>query len=479
MEQLSGLDSIFLTVEDERQHMHTACLGLYDPSTAPGGKVRFKQVLDFFSAKVDEIAFFRQRLVSVPLGLDRPFWVDTGGVDVEYHVRHISLPKPGDWRQLMIQVARIHSREIDRSRPLWEAYVIGGLDNIKGIKKGSFALYVKTHHAGIDGQAGAQLINSLHSLTPEIPPRSRAHIETDRTPSGLELGIRSLAHRGKQTLDIGQLAGDLGKAGLHLLVKNRAKLSADIKEGLGGLFTKDRGQQSGRAKNRFDQKVSPHRVVDAIALPFSGCKKIRAGVAGVTVNDIFLATSAGAVRRYLSAHGEITPQPLFTMMPIAVTGSQKDSSSANNVTSALVCMHTDIADPLERLLAIHKSAADSKQQIEDIGPDLLPRVSNLIPNLVLKAAMERTVQTKASLTVSNVRGPANDLYLAGAKCKMFVPVSIPTDGVGLNLTGFSYKEDLWVCATSCREMMPDPAFFMECLEDSFKELVQVAKKSTK
>ena len=133
MKQLSGMDNLFLAMDQGHQHMHVAGLGIYDPSTAPGGKVRFKSVLNFFVSRLHAAKVFRRRLVCVPQDLDRPYWVEDGEIDVEYHVRHIALPQPGDWRQLMIQIARIHSRPLDMTKPLWEAYIIEGLDNIPGI----------------------------------------------------------------------------------------------------------------------------------------------------------------------------------------------------------------------------------------------------------------------------------------------------------------------------------------------------------
>ena len=141
MKQLSGADSMFLQFEHGNNFMHVASLAIYDPSTAPGGGVRFKDILRFFSARIEQFPQFRRRLVTVPLSLDRPYWIEDPTFDVEFHVRHIALPHPGDWRQLCIQVARLHSRPLDRSRPLWEAYVIEGLHNIPGVPKGSFALY--------------------------------------------------------------------------------------------------------------------------------------------------------------------------------------------------------------------------------------------------------------------------------------------------------------------------------------------------
>ncbi len=167
MKQLSGADSMFLQFERGNNFMHVASLAIYDPSTAPGGGVRFKDVLRFFASRLEQFPQFRRRLVTVPLALDRPYWVEDSCFDVEFHVRHIALPHPGDWRQLCIQVARLHSRPLDRSKPLWEAYVIEGLHNVPGVPAGSFALYCKMHHAIIDGESGTELLKAMHSLSPE------------------------------------------------------------------------------------------------------------------------------------------------------------------------------------------------------------------------------------------------------------------------------------------------------------------------
>ena len=198
MKQLSGTDAMFLQFEQGNNHMHVASLAIYDPSTAPGGGVRVKDVLRFFTTRIAEFPQFRRRLVQIPLSLDRPYWIEDAGIDVEVHVRHIAVPHPGDWRQLCIQVARIHSRPLDRSKPLWEAYVIEGLNRIPGLPPGSFALYTKIHHSMIDGESGTELMKALHSLSPESldlgeddgGPRHRA----DRPPTGVELYSRALLH---------------------------------------------------------------------------------------------------------------------------------------------------------------------------------------------------------------------------------------------------------------------------------------------
>ncbi len=185
MRQLSGTDSLFLRMERGNQYMHVAGLGIYDPSTAPEGKVRFKDVLNFFQTRLETLPVFRRRLVSAPFDLDRPYWIEEPDIDVEFHVRHIALPAPGDWRQLCIQVARIHARPLDRSKPLWEAYVIEGLDQIEGLPRGSFALYFKVHHCAVDGEAGTELLKAIHSLTAEdfSEPVAAQTRYRDREPS--------------------------------------------------------------------------------------------------------------------------------------------------------------------------------------------------------------------------------------------------------------------------------------------------------
>lgn len=200
MRQLSGADSMFLQFERGNNFTHVASLAIYDPSTAPGGGVRFKDVLRHFATRIAQFPQFRRRLVSLPLALDRPYWVESDSIDVEFHVRHIAVPHPGDWRQLCIQVARLHSRPLDRSKPLWEAYVIEGLHNVPGVPPGSFALYTKVHHSIVDGESSTEIMRALHSLTPEsidfdAEERSATGIyQADREPTLVELYSRALAH---------------------------------------------------------------------------------------------------------------------------------------------------------------------------------------------------------------------------------------------------------------------------------------------
>lgn len=486
MKPLSGMDNLFLQMEHGNQYMHVAGLGIYDQTTAPGGTVRFKQILDFFSRRASSIKVFRRRLVVPPFNIDRPYWVEDGEIDIEYHVRHIALPAPGDWRQLMIQVARIHSRPLDRSKPLWEAYVIEGLDNIRDIAKGSFALYIKFHHAAVDGEAGAQIIQAIHSLSSEPEGRSLVPsvVIADREPTKLELYARAAAHRGGQFLDTGRLLASLGtragKAGVEMAASG--KLADMGKTLLGKRFAtappKADSDSSFKRKppTRFDRPVSPHRVVDAVGLSLAECKVIRDHVTDVTINDIFLASCGGAVRRYLTAKSELPTQSLSALMPISTRGANKDPNAGNQVGMVPVLLRSDIADPIERLNKVRRGARESKGASSVLGHDFSTKLIQILPAIAAESLISKGLVPLCNTTVSNVRGPAMPMYLAGARLQVFLPVSAVTDGIGLNMTGFSYDGMLWVCFVACRNMLPDPKFFRQCLNESFAEILAAARK---
>ena len=473
MKQLSGMDNLFLELDSGHQHMHVASLGIYDPSTAAGGKVRFKDILRFFSGRLNQSKVFRRRLVSTPLGLDRPYWIDDANIDLEYHIRHIALPHPGDWRQLCIQVARLHSRAMDFSMPVWECYIIEGLDNIPGVPPGSFAMYTKIHHSAIDGESGTELIKALHSLTPEMETASgNTTVIADRDPTKIELYARALGNRlysvvdtSKLLLDVGQTSLGLGKKYLY-----RRLQAAPSKEPKGPSALPPKAPIT-----RFDHAVSPHRVVEALGLPMGAIQGIRSKVPEVTVNDIFMAVTGGALRKYLEGKHELPRQSLSAMVPLSTRGADKSADVGNQVGMTAMPIYTDIEDPIERLLAMRRGSKKSKEVSEAVGKDLSSKLVNLLPAVISKKLINALL-ARANLTISNVRGPSVPLYMAGAKMLMNMPVSIAFDNLGLNITGFSYNGMLWVCIVCCREMMPDPAVFTQCYQASFDELVKAAEQ---
>ncbi|MEE4381211.1 MAG: wax ester/triacylglycerol synthase domain-containing protein, partial [Pseudomonadales bacterium] len=275
MEQLSGLDASFLYLETPNQPMHIGALAVYDPSTAPGGFVRFKDILATIESRLHLARTFRQRVVRVPFDLDHPWWVNDPEFDLEFHVRHIALPRPGDWRQLCIQTARLHARPLDTSKPLWEFYVVEGLEQVGGLPPGSFAIVSKIHHAAIDGVSGAEITGAIHDLAPDthVPPPTEPWI-ADREPLTAELLVRTWLNNVRQPLRFARVLADTVPA------------VARVTEGL----RNERFRTPGAApRTRFNGTISPHRVVDGRSFPLEVLRGIRQAVPGATINDVVLA----------------------------------------------------------------------------------------------------------------------------------------------------------------------------------------------
>jgi diacylglycerol O-acyltransferase len=474
MQQLSGADNVALFAERRNVHNHVGALLVYDVTTAPGGKVRFKDILSHFDERLCLHPVFRQRLVPVPFGIDRPYWVTDPDLDIEYHIRHIALPEPGDWRQLMIQVARLHSHPLDRAHPLWEAYVIGGLDNIPKLPPGAFAVFLKIHHAVVDGLATVHLMRELHSSTPEgdaAPPGPRK-IVGDRDPTKLELIARSVNSNVAKANRFARVSADIGA---RILAAGREQLPVLAR----GDFTALAGSvarlvPTAAPVTRFSRPVSPNRVMEAFGMPLSRIKLVRNHIPDVTLNDVFVAVAGGAVRKYLERHGELPEASLSALMPISLRTDA--SAGGNEVAGVSVRVRTDIADPIERLLAVHEETRNSKAQAEELGLDLLNKLLEVLPPLAVNNLLDRVILPGINMTVSNVRGPDQAMYLAGAKAMCLYPVSIPSDGVGLNFTGVSYNGVMWVSMVSCRNMVPDPGVFLACMREAWDELLAAATK---
>jgi WS/DGAT/MGAT family acyltransferase len=225
---------------------------------------------------------------------------------------------------------------------------------------------------------------------------------------------------------------------------------------------------------RFSGKVSAHRVVELIALPLADIRNVRHRVEGSTINDIFLATVGGALNKYLGGKGELPERTMTAQVPMTLRGSEKGGDVGNQVGVAVMPVHSEIADPLERLAAIRSGADKAKALVSAVGKDLTKHVYDLLPAVASELFTTRVMLPTMNIIVSNVRGPDLPIYLAGAQMVAFAPVSIAMNGLGLNVTGFSYHGTMWVCAAACREMMPDPGVFADCMRHAFRELVAAA-----
>jgi WS/DGAT/MGAT family acyltransferase len=374
MKQLGILDAAFINLEQTNTPQHVGGMGIYDPSTAPGGFVRFKDVIAGFERRLGSMPLFRTRLVEVPGGLDRPYWVKDANFDVEFHLRHIALPEPGDWRQLCIQVARLHSRPLDMSRPLWEAYIIEGLDNIPNLPKGCFAVYTKMHHSLVDGAGGSSFMAALHDLVadpgdmdePDTEPRL-----VDTEPAMAELLTKASVNSVKNTLQLAR--GTLRTTG-ELAKYARAIMREEIP-----------APDVSAPKTVLNKSVGPHRVFDAAEFPLEGFKDIK-NATGVTVNDVALGVVGGALARYLEAKGELPEEgSLAAALPLNMRTRRSMTDDNNQVGSVFASLHSDIKDPLERLAAIKESTAEAK-----ISGESSPMVDAMMLAGVLSPAVTKT-----------------------------------------------------------------------------------------
>lgn len=464
MQQLSGLDASFLYLETGNTPMHIGSLSIYDQSTAPGGRVTFKEILRFFDERLHKARAFRQRVVRVPLSLDHPFWIEDPDFDLEFHVRHIALPKPGDWRQLCIQTARLHARPLDLRKPLWEAYVIEGLDNVVGVPEGSFALVTKIHHAAIDGISGAAMSAAIHDLSPDAEVEGpETPWQPERLPTGLELLGQSAMHSVSAPLRFGRL-----------LYRSAPSLARVV----GGLASGQLRIPTRVPRTRFNGTVSAHRVFDGRAFDLNEIKAIKNSQPGTTVNDVVVSVCGGALRKYLEAKNELPEESLVAMAPMSVRPDDKRSSAGNLVTAMSLPIRSDLADPLERLLAVSAESTQAKKLAYTMGPNLaadaaefLPStVSGLIARSYANSGLADRISPVVNTVITNIPGVNVPLYSMGSRMVATFGLGPVVHGLGLFQPVVSYNNVITISAIADRDMMPDPSFYCKCLEAAYREL---------
>lgn len=466
MEQLSGQDAMFLHAELDGLPQHIGGVSIYNQATAPDGVVRFKQILAMLEKRLHLSPIFRRKLVTVPLGLGRPYWAEDPDFDLEYHVRHIALPKPGDWRQLCILAARLHSQPLRRDKPLWELYVIEGLNNVEGLPPHCFALLLKVHHCAMDGATGAQFMNIMHDMSTEVADPGKPPPWIVERPSRSRMLAKAYVDMWKKP---GQVFDMVKQAGPAFMRIREGKKRQDF-------HTLDDVQRT-----RFQAKISRHRVVEARRFDFEQVRAIKNTLPGATINDAMLTIVSGGMRKYLESKGELPAQSLVTGCPIDVRSQEERAAGGNMVGFMNVALRSDIADPAERLAAVHDEALSAKAYAEALGPRIALDLTDVMPGNVLSVAIRAassTGLTEASVmmntVVTNVPGAPFQLYMCGAELIDSFSLGPLLPNVGLFHIVYSAvqnkKGTITLSFTACRDMMPDPAFYSQCLQESFDEL---------
>ena len=465
MEQLSGQDASFLYFETPATHMHIGSVALYDQSSAPGQLVRFRELADNVRKRLHLAKCLRRRLVEAPMGMDHPYWLEDRDFDLEYHIRHIALPPPGDWRQLCKQTARLHSFPLDRAYPLWEMTVISGLKDIAGLPEGSFAMLLKVHHAAIDGASGAALTEVIHdeaAQPKQLPLPDRLWVG-EPAPSPPELMARTFANNVLQPLRFAEVLSRTWPA---------------MQRAATALPSSDLGARLRAPRTRFNQPVSAHRAFDGRCYPLAAMRRMKRAVPGATINDLVLTIIGGALRKYLAAKNELPEDPLTAMTPINVRGEAEAGAEGNKVAAMTVPLGTQIADPLQRLAAVHEGAQQSKALTNAIGARLMTDYSRFIPaqlaalaaRLYTSYGMAKHTAPAFNCVVTNVPGPQKPLYMSGARLLHTYGLGPLFDGMGLIFPVFSYDGGITISFTSCRDMLPDPERLANHLDESWHEL---------
>ncbi|GAA3446711.1 WS/DGAT/MGAT family O-acyltransferase [Planomonospora venezuelensis] len=477
MRQLSAVDAQFLNFETSTNVANIAGLAILD-----GGLTR-GDLLSLLARRLHAAAPLRQRLVAVPLGIDRPYWAEESRIDLDYHVRELALPAPGSDEQLGEQVARVHARRLDRRRPLWEMYLIHGLEGDR------MALYTKVHHAAVDGITGADVLAALLDASPE--PSELPH----RPAAGQEerIGTREMLARGvaravaNPVNTVRFLAGAVPHLDEIPVVSQvpGAGLVSRLTRGLAHRLT---GGTEVPALPRlvpprtpFSGKVTGHRRFAFTALPLADVKQVK-NAFGVTVNDVVMTVCAGALRQWLLKHDALPGRPLVAGVPFSLR-TPGDQGGGNQVTIMITTLATQIADPVERLHAVRDAMKRIKDRSSLAPARWLQQVSDLMPaaltGLAARAAFALAAETPGpiNLVISNVPGPQIPLYVCGARLLSYHPVSVITDASGgVNITVFSYDGSLDVGVVACREMVPDVWALADGLRDALTELKLIVEQ---
>jgi diacylglycerol O-acyltransferase / wax synthase len=478
MRQLTSLDAQFLALETPRQSGHVGALAILDDSERPGGRLEIEDICDLMSERLPLLPPLHWRLAEVPLGLDYPYWIEDPDFDMDFHVRELALPEPGTDAKLAEQVARIVARPLDRSRPLWELYLIHGLEG------GGVGMLTKVHHALIDGLSGAEIMAVLFDLAPEgreLGDRRPPHAE--REPSELEMLARGLAGIPRYPIrmlrSMPRTLPNLTETPFSTLPGTRvvSRVAGRVQRAVSGNVAGTGSQALRAPKTSFNRRISAHRRFAFGQLPLDEVKAIK-NEYGFTVNDVVVTIGTGAVRRWLIEHGELPSDPLVAQIPVSVRTSEQAGTYGNRIMLMSVPIYTNLPDPIVRLRRTHEALAVMKERHRALPAELLQDANHFIPPAVFARAARTTFALATSspgrptwnLVISNVPGPQMPLYCAGARLDANYPVSVITDGMGLNITVMSYCGHLDFGLVADRDQMPDLWTMTDWLAESLEEL---------
>ena len=462
MERLTGLDAAFLYLENPTNHMHVAMTMVLDPSTVPGGYT-FETIKEFIGGRLHLVPPFRRRLVEVPLNLAHPVWVEDPDFDLDFHIRRIGCPAPGGRRELGEMAGQIASTPLDRSRPLWELWVI------EDLKQDRIGVVTKVHHSAIDGASGAELMVHLFDLEPEAAdPPPAEEPPSEHIPSDLELLGHAAVSRFRKTVALPALIGRTASA-VSRVVEGRR--NPDVAVGAAPLTA---------PRTPWNGTISSMRSVGFARVALDDVKALKTAF-GCTVNDIVLGLCAGTLRQYLIDHDALPAEPLVATCPVSVRGDGP-AGGGNQVSAMFTTLDTHLDDAAERIRAIQACTVGAKEEHKAVGADLLqnwaeyaaPNTFNLASRLYSSWGLADSHRPIHNVVISNVPGPPFPMYYAGAEMVAAYPMGPVMEGVGLNITVMSYRGSVDIGFMVDRDLIPDVWSLADLVPDALAELQAAA-----
>lgn len=493
MKQLTGLDASFLYMESEDVFGHVSSLSVYE---RPRDDYEpYEEWREQIRRRLHLLEPLTRRLRMVPFNLDHPYWVPDPAFDLDFHVRHTAVPPPGGEREVAALVGRIIGRPLDRARPLWESYVIEGLADNR------FGILTKVHHAAVDGASGAELLTLMLDASPsgDELPEPAPDVERSSLPGDGEMlaaAVGSLARKpGRLLVLSSRAARGIGQATRNpVLTAAGQQLRESLRGPLGAVLNAPRRRPEERdvpppvrplpdaaPRTSFNAHITPHRAFAYRSVPLSAVKDVKNAL-GATVNDVVMAICAGGLRRYLEGRGELPEQPLVAMVPVSIRTGEEHDKWTNRVSGLVATLPTDEPESFERVRKVHESMVMAKELHDALPADMLTQFADFPPPAVFSRASRMAMRFQAggrvappvNLVISNVPGPREPLYAAGAQLLHYVPVSTVTHGQGLNITVQSYLDTLDFGLVGCAELVPDIWDLLDAIVDDFAELADAA-----
>ncbi len=463
-ERLSFLDTSFLALESPETHMHVASVLIVESEgmATPAGGLDIERVRRYMAGRIHLAPRYRQKLAWIPI--ERyPVWVDDEHFNLEYHVRHSALPKPGTEAQLQALAGRIVSQGLDRSKPLWEMWLVEGLEG------GRFAIINKIHHCMIDGMAGVELMGMILNFGPDPTILEPREWTPRPMPTGAELLVAEHARLTRRLVDAARGVGNL----LDQAEEVGQRIAQRIQTTTNALRS---GWLSPTTRTPLNDKIGPNRRFAWLDTPLADLKQIRAAT-GASVNDIVLTIIAGAIRSFLAEHRGFDPvgTDFRAMVPVSVRAGGNGGDLGNQVAMWLVGLHIGELDPMERLAAIRAETLRLKRTNQAEGAAALVAAASGTPVTLLSMGLKAAADRRPfNMTITNVPGPQFPLYLGEARMLATYPLVPLWQYHGLSIALFSYSGMMNWGVVADYDLVPDMTEFLECIKESEQELLAAA-----